>query len=455
VAFAGDLQGRLDEAVVKYRTPGAAVAVGQGGELATAASGVLNRNTGQPATPDSVFQVGSITKVWTATLVLQLVDDGLVDLDDPVRRHLPDFAVVDEQASRTVTIRQLLCHTGGFFGDLFDDFGAGEDALDRYVANLATAATQTLPVGARFSYCNSGYCVLGKLVRELRGAASWEQVVRDRLFGPLGTTRVALRPEEAILLGAAVGHNKTADSDELSVVGRWMLPQGTGPAGATLCASPAELVTFGRMFLAGGAAADGTRVLAPDTVAAMRTPQVTVPGVGARSANAWGLGFQLFDWAGTAVIGHDGGTIGQGALWRVIPEHDLVVALAVNGGTLGGLFDDVLVPTLAELTGIELPPRPAPPEQPVEDDLTAYAGRYTAGPNGHSEVAVAGDGLDITDVPSESAQALGDYRNTEHYAALGNGAFLLAKPGDGEFGTVLFPEGGAYLFNSRVNPRMS
>jgi CubicO group peptidase (beta-lactamase class C family) len=159
-----DLQRWLDEAASRHDVPGAAVAVGAGDDLAEAATGVVNRDTGVEATADSVFQIGSVTKVWTASLVLQLVDDGLVDLDAPVRRYLPEFGVVDAAASETVTVRQLLSHTGGFDGDLFEDTGRGDDALDRLLAFMRTGAAQVHPPGELFSYCNAGYCVLGALV---------------------------------------------------------------------------------------------------------------------------------------------------------------------------------------------------------------------------------------------------------------------------------------------------
>ncbi|MGH3049090.1 MAG: serine hydrolase domain-containing protein, partial [Gaiellaceae bacterium] len=97
------LQERLDELREKHGVPGASLAVLANGEIAAAASGLLNLGTGVEATTDSLFQIGSITKVWTATLVMQLVDEGRVGLDDPVRRFLPDFRVADEAVAEQVT----------------------------------------------------------------------------------------------------------------------------------------------------------------------------------------------------------------------------------------------------------------------------------------------------------------------------------------------------------------
>src|SRR5262245_48054547 len=100
--------------VAEHKVPGAVVAVLKDGEVIDGAGGVLSTSTQVEATPDSVFQIGSITKVWTATLVMQLVDEGLLDLDVPVRTYLPEFALADELAAASITTRQLLSHQGGF-----------------------------------------------------------------------------------------------------------------------------------------------------------------------------------------------------------------------------------------------------------------------------------------------------------------------------------------------------
>jgi CubicO group peptidase (beta-lactamase class C family) len=327
-----DLPDRIAAAAAAHGVPGAAIAIGFDGATVAAASGVVNRNTGVEATPDTVFQIGSVTKVWTAALVMQLVDEGLVDLDQPVRRYLDTFAVVDRELTETVTVRQLLSHTAGFDGDLFEDTGAGADALDRYLEHLRDSATTLHPPGAMFSYCNAGYCVLGALVARLRGT-SWETALRKRLIDPLGATQMAIGAEEAILFRAAAGHIKPDGAADYVVTSRWQLPRSNGPAGATPCAAPGDLVKFGRLFLAGGVTADGTRLLSADAIAAMRTPEVEMPGRAARPVQQ-GLGPALFDWSGTVLFGHDGGTIGQMTVWRVAPDHDLVVAANAIGGDI-------------------------------------------------------------------------------------------------------------------------
>jgi CubicO group peptidase (beta-lactamase class C family) len=448
-----ELQRWLDQAVIRHRVPGAAVAVGVGDDLVEAASGVLSRDTGVETTTDSVFQIGSVTKVWTAALVMQLVDVGLVDLDVPVHRYLPEFGVVDAVASRTVTARQLLSHTGGFDGDLFEDTGRGDDALDRLLAFMRTGAMQVHPPGQLFSYCNAGYCVLGALVAKLRGG-TWESVLRERLISPLGVTHMALFAEEAVLFRTAVGHLADPHGGPPRVVARWQMPRSNAPAGATPCAAPRELVRFGRMLLADGTAEDGTRVLPAGAFSAMREPQVTPPHISERHPARWGLGLMLFDWDGVAVVGHDGGTIGQTTCWRIVPDRDVVFAININGGAAAALLDDLLTAVLAEVAGIRVPRRPLPPTDPVPFSPDGYAGSF-AGPLDTYEIAVTDHGLDITTIPKGFAVDLGERPKTAHYVALGSDRFVAAEPDDGVHPVLAFIHDRQYLYNSRAMPRVS
>ena len=158
----GWIERRLPELLEEHGVVGAQVAVLHDGEIVEAAAGVRNNVTNEPVTSDTLFQIGSITKVWTATLIMQLANEGLLDLDRPVRDVLPEFRVADEQAAKVITPRHLLSHTAGFEGDLKFETGSGDDMLARYVELLADAA-QSSPPGELYSYCNSGYTVLGRM----------------------------------------------------------------------------------------------------------------------------------------------------------------------------------------------------------------------------------------------------------------------------------------------------
>ncbi len=366
---------QLPQLLEKYDVPGAAVAVLAGGEVVDLAAGVLSRNTLVDATPDSVFQIGSITKVWTATLVMQLVDEGLVDLDVPVRTYVPEFEIGDKDAAAQITTRQLLAHTAGFEGDIFTDTGPGDDAIEKYLGVLHDVPQLFAP-GERFSYNNAGYCVLGRLVEVLRGK-SFDTCLRDHLFAPLGLTHAATSPYEAILHRAAVGHVQTSPDGPYEPAPVWALVRSNAPAGAMLAMRPRDLLAFAAMHLDDGLAADGTKVLEASSAVAMREPLVELPELGLMGTH-WGLGWELFQTPGGTVHGHDGNTIGQAAFMRVVQDKRVAVAVLTNGGDAFPLYREIVSHVLAELAQFELPALPAPPAEPEEIDAERFVGTYTA-----------------------------------------------------------------------------
>jgi CubicO group peptidase (beta-lactamase class C family) len=366
---------QLPALIAKYDVPGAAVAVLAGGEVVDDAAGLLHKGTGVEATADSVFQIGSITKLWTSTLVMQLVDEGKVDLDEPVRTYLPEFVIGDEDAAARITVRMLLNHTSGFEGDIFTDTGVGDDCIEKYLGVLGEVP-QLFPPGEQFSYNNAGFCVLGRLVEVLR-EKQYDACLRDHLFAPLGLTHAATNPYEAIMFRAAMGHVELEPGTGFQPAPVWALARSNAPAGAMLAMRPRDLLAFAEMHLGDGKAADGTQVLAPGTAARMHAREVDLPYLGVMG-DSWGLGFERFDTADGDVIGHDGSTIGQNAFLRMVPGSGVAVALLTNGGDAIALFHDIAGHVLAELAGVTLPPLPTPPESPERVDASRYVGTYSA-----------------------------------------------------------------------------
>ncbi|SFO70586.1 serine hydrolase [Amycolatopsis rubida] len=368
------LQENFAALLAKHQVPGAAIAVLADGEVIDHAAGVVNKGTGVESTVDSVYQIGSITKVWTTTLAMQLVDEGKLDLDRPVRDYLPEFVLGDDKAAAEITVRQLSCHTAGFEGDIFTDTGPGDDCVAKLVATLSDVP-QLFPPGERFSYNNAGYCVLGRVIEVLRGRC-WDDCVRDHLFAPLGLTHAASGPYDAIRYRAAIGHVSPKPGEDPVPAPVWALTRSNSPAGSTLAMRPRDLLTFVRMQLNDGKADDGTQVVLPESLLAMREPQVDVPRLG--MAEHWGLGWMLFDWDGGKVIGHDGGTIGQSAFLRVVPEKGVAVALLTNGGQPMHVYQEIFAKLLDELAGVTVPERPEPNPAAAPADFSRYVGEYTS-----------------------------------------------------------------------------
>jgi dipeptidyl aminopeptidase/acylaminoacyl peptidase len=365
---------RLAALAERHHVPGATLGVlrvhsGADDELAEVAHGVLNVDTGVAATADSVFQIGSITKVFTATAVLQLVDEGLLDLDAPIVEALPELRLADAQTAKQVTMRHLLTHTSGIDGDVFADTGRGDDCLERYVALLADVA-QNHPLGATWSYCNAGFVLAGRVLEKLMGR-TWDAVVRERLFTPLGLTRTGTLPEEALLHRAAIGHSGLEEPAPVPV---WSLPRAMGPAGL-VNASVGDVLRFARLHLTGGLAPDGTRLLSEASAAAMTECHAELPDK-YTLGDSWGLGWIRYDWDGRQLIGHDGNTVGQSAFLRLLPEAGLAIALLVNGGNTRDFSDELLRELFAELAGVELPRPLRPPAAPATVDVAPYVGTY-------------------------------------------------------------------------------
>ncbi|WP_127794320.1 serine hydrolase [Agromyces sp. LHK192] len=372
------LEAELPRLIESHGVPAAAAGVLVDGEVVGHATGVLHLGTGVEATDDALFQIGSITKVWTATLVMQLVDDGLLDLDVPIRTYLPEFRIADEDAAAVITARHLLSHQAGFEGDLFTDTGRGDDCVEKYVATLADTP-QLFEPGTQFSYNNAGYVVLGRLVEVLRDGA-YDDVLTERLLRPLGLAHAAPGPYEAIMHRVAQGHLPGPEG-VLVPAPIWSLVRSNGPAGSTLAMRVADLLAFARMHASGGLAADGTRVLSEASVAAMQEVQVGVPDIGLMG-ESWGLGWELDPTPAGPMISHDGSTIGQNAFLRVLPEAGVAVALLTNGGDVMSISRELFESLFARLTGgdvLRAPQTPADAEAVLDEVAAArFVGTYSA-----------------------------------------------------------------------------
>jgi CubicO group peptidase (beta-lactamase class C family) len=362
------IQERLTALAREHRVPGAALAVLHEGDVWDCATGYLNLNTMVEATPESLFQIGSITKVYTTTLIMQLVDAGRVDLDAPIQSYLPAVHFADEGASARVTVRHLLNHTSGVDGDYFGDFGYGDDAIERYVA-ACTSLPQLFGPGDMFSYCNAGFTVLGRLLEVVYGT-TYHQVLKDKLVRPLATSSPKTLLQEIVMHRVAVGHDTDAAGGDPTVVTTWSLPHAGTPKGSTTCGTASDVVAFARLHLDGG-----RDVVSRSSVEAMRRREVEL--VSTRPGDeAWGLGWALDTWEGSEVFGHDGGTLGQRAYLRVVPGAGFAAALLTNAYTSGPLYEQLFGLLVGELCNISIPESPQPPAASVPVDTEPYAGSF-------------------------------------------------------------------------------
>ena len=360
-------QARLAELAAAARVPGASLGIWSGGREILAACGVLSTATGVSVTPDALFQIGSITKVWTASMIMQLIGEGRLPLDSAVAQIMPGFRLTTSDVGGQVTIRHLLTHTSGVDGDIFTDTRRGSGCLERYTAALARA-TLTYPVGRAYSYCNSGFVLLGRIIEVLDGR-EWDASLRERLIRPLKLAQTVTLPEEAILHRAAVGHR----ADRGVPVSVWSLPRSLGPAGL-ITASARDVLAFARLHLEGGTLPGGRRLLSQESVPAMQQRQFGIPADAAGGA-AVGLAWRLYPTGGRMIIGHNGSTVGQSAYLRIDPQARLIACLLTNAPEAEALCQQLFSEIFQAYAGAQTP-RGHEPVTGVDADLGRHTGRY-------------------------------------------------------------------------------
>ncbi|MEV0363947.1 serine hydrolase domain-containing protein [Nocardia fusca] len=343
-------------AATELGVPGVAVGVSTAGREYFACHGVTSVDNPLPVDRDTGFVIGSVSKTFTATALLRLVDQGLVELDAPVRRYVPEFAGPGV-AARAVTVAQLLNHTAGLEWKLSADTGEGEDALARHARLLAAAPLVGEP-GTRASYSQAGFNLAGRIIENVTGQ-TFERAVATLLLAPLGLTHSGYLHNEVMTRRFAVGHN-TGDNGDLSVAAQWKDNRADNPGGG-LVSSVGDLLRWARFHLGDGRTAGGDRIITADRLHRMR--ERTVELRGSTLGEAFGTCWFLREVDGVATIGHGGSGNGQFAELLLVPERDFAVAVMSNAGPDAGLeFDRAAVRWALEhfLGLVEHDPEPLP-----------------------------------------------------------------------------------------------
>jgi CubicO group peptidase (beta-lactamase class C family) len=368
------------EAEVQRRSvPGAAIGLLYDGQEHIATFGVTSVDNSLPVNEDTLFQVGSITKTFTATATMRLIDDGVLDLDRPVKSYLPELRLRDPRAGATVTPRHLLTHTAGWVGDYFSDTGRGDDALARYIAELADLE-QLTPPGELYSYSNSGFSLLGRLIEVVTGE-TFEAALKRLVLRPLGLESSFLFPEDVMTRRYSVGHGGMQEGQP-RVLQPWALPRSATPAGG-LIASVRDQLRYAQFHLGDGAGLDGQRLLARTSLEKMREPLVTSTGLPERAVGlAWNIGSKN--------ISHGGGTYGQSTFLLVCPGSGVALSVLTNASNGGEVAAQATGWVLERLVGVQQPQTPA-----IEiggDVLDSCVGLYQH-PNRDIEIGRLGDAL--------------------------------------------------------------
>ena len=341
------------------QTPGAAVGILYDGEEQVAGFGVTSLENPLEVTPDTLFQIGSITKTFTGTAAMRLVERGELDLDAPVRTYLPGLTLSDEGVAASVTMRHLLTHTGGWIGDHFDDFGDGDDALAR-ICDSMSALPQLTPVGEVWSYNNAGFYLAGRVI-EVAADVPYEQAVQELVLGPLGLEETFFFAEDVMTRRFAVGHHRNEEGPP-TVARPWPIGRAHHPAGG-LASTVRDLLRYARFHLG-----DGDGLLSRTTLEEMQTSQVEVGSIFEQVGITWSIS----ERTGTRLIGHGGGTNGQIAFFFFVPEHRAAFAILTNHQR-GGEVSLAARGAALEAIGAQERKR-----EPIDLDPGEYLGSYTS-----------------------------------------------------------------------------
>lgn len=348
----GTLPEFIEAAATKLGIPGVAVGVWADGSESYACHGVTSIENPLPVNQDTLFVLGSVTKTYTATALMRLVADGKVELDAPVRRYVPEFALPDEQAAAEITVLQLLNHTAGLDWRMPVDAGEGDDALAVYVAKLAELEL-IMPPGTRASYSQVGYNLAGRIIEKVTGQ-TYEEAISSLVLEPFGLSHSFFAPGDVMTRRFAVGHN--LDEDGTSSIARpWKHARNDNPGGG-LASSVADQIRWARFHLG-----DGAGVLPTDVLHQMK--EQTVELRGSTLGDAIGIGWFLRDVDGVRTVGHGGSANGQFADLVIVPERNFAVVVVSNAGPDAGLaFNHAVVRFALEhyLGIIERDPEPLP-----------------------------------------------------------------------------------------------
>jgi CubicO group peptidase (beta-lactamase class C family) len=309
--------GAVRASMEETQTPGVAVGLLHDGEEHVAGFGVTSTENPLEVTPETLFQIGSITKTFTGTAAMRLVERGELDLDEPVRTYLPDLKLSDEDVAARVTMRHLLTHTGGWVGDYFDDYGSGDDALARMCGALAMLP-QLTPLGEVWSYNNAGFYLAGRVIEVVTGNP-YETALHELVLDPLGLENTFFFADDVMTRRFAVGHHRCEDGPP-TVARPWGIGRAHHAAGG-IASSVSDLLRYARFHMG-----DGEGVLQRSTLDDMQRTQLESGSI----FEFVGITWSISERTGARLVGHGGGTNGQISLFFFAPEHGLAFAVFTN-----------------------------------------------------------------------------------------------------------------------------
>jgi len=303
------------DAAVRADGPGAVVLIARGDRV------ILRRARGRaqieldvPLSPDHVFRIASVTKIFTAATILKLAEQGKLSLDDPLAKHLPDLS-----AAGRVTIRQLLTHSGGIPESSAGSPGSAKRGTDR-ASRIAEISSRPLAFepGSRWSYSNAGYILLGAVIERVSGEP-WPAAMQKAFFDPLLLTHTRYGDTAPIVPGRAAGY--TTDDPSHAVRNVTAVDAAVPDAAGALVSTADDLLRWMRALTHG-------RAIDVSSYQRMVTASDVPPAAPTR--DRYGFGVYVWQIRGETVIGHTGQIPGFASVVAYLPEHDITIIALAN-----------------------------------------------------------------------------------------------------------------------------
>jgi CubicO group peptidase (beta-lactamase class C family) len=343
----------VQEQMQEMRIPGAALGIVKGDEIVHLEGFGDADDSGRKVTLQTPFKIGSMSKSFTALAIMQLVDDGKVDLEAPVQRYIPWFRVADSEASSRITVRRLLNQTSGIptsAGLTYMHKGdSSNDALEKEVRAMSNVEL-THPPGEVYQYSNLNYTTLGLIVQMVSGE-SYEQYVKEHILTPLGMKNSFMFLPEAERHGLATGHQFW--------FGR---PFPGGGLVYNRAITPAGLITsdardMSRYLIAqlDEGRYEGAQVLSAEGIAKLHRGTIDMGG-----KSSYAMGWIDGEIDGVPVVWHNGDPGDFHATMVLVPKSEWGVVVLMNGSNdlRQGSLDKIALGVVARLVGIDLPPSP-------------------------------------------------------------------------------------------------
>jgi CubicO group peptidase (beta-lactamase class C family) len=355
----------------RLEVPGVAIGIWHDGKEYSEGFGVTSLENPLPVTADTLFQTGSISKTFTGTMLMQLVEQRKINLDAPVRKYIKDFKLRNKEVAKKVTVRHLLTHMGGWVGDYFNDFGNGDDALDKMVKDIAKLPQVQL-LGTIWSYNNTGFNVASRII-EMVTKKSYERAAQEMLFDPIGLEMSFFYPSDLLFTHRfVVGHQKVKDKrsgaiDKVQVARPWAIGRAGNGVGGVV-STVRDLLKYARFHMSNGK----KNVITGKSLRAMRIPQVD-----AGPRGLMGITWFIRKVGDLTTYSHGGATNGQHALIGFVPEKNFALAILTNSDD-GGIITANIFNYALKLYFNAKSKLPKLIKTPT-NELKKYIGRYRIG----------------------------------------------------------------------------